>query len=229
MCYRAGRAIARTPRPIARLHEYASSCLCPRVRLCSCLQATALGLRSGRVTAHRDRESSYKLKQIGILWHDLGTPLVMARKGKEVVSTATSSRGRRNANSNCGREADFPNEHYESLANFEWAKKLEGMGIIHEHIIHFPDGDDDFMADRIQELDDIGRHLYIPYDLPPVGEDDIFKKTVTIYNEGNLDMGGVLEVIKREGITWANNPAYNFVIFSFLALSLATSAPILTC
>ncbi|MED6210772.1 hypothetical protein PIB30_067240 [Stylosanthes scabra] len=55
--------------------------------------------------------------------------------------------------------------------------------------------------------DDIGRHLYIPYELPLAGEDDIFKMTLKAYNDGELNMDGVFEVIGRAETNWANDPA----------------------
>ncbi|MED6222430.1 hypothetical protein PIB30_064346 [Stylosanthes scabra] len=67
------------------------------------------------------------------------------------------------------------------------------------------------MAKRIQELGwGFMYNAFIPINLtvvPPAGEDDIFKTTVIAYNEGNLNMSGVLKVFEREGITWANDPA----------------------
>ncbi|MED6207413.1 hypothetical protein PIB30_035617 [Stylosanthes scabra] len=154
----------------------------------------------------------------------------MARKGKEIAATSTPSRACKTKKSSRGRENEYPEERFDSRDHYERSRTLEGRGITHERIINFSDGDEDFMADRVQGLgwgfmyngfipinlrgkkihfseNAIGRHLHIPYELPPVGEDNIFKKTVTVYNEGNLDMSGVLEVIGREGITWANDPA----------------------
>ncbi|MED6116036.1 hypothetical protein PIB30_096403 [Stylosanthes scabra] len=146
----------------------------------------------------------------------------MARKGKGAASAATPSKGRRTMNSNRGREAYFPNERYESLANAERARTLGNWGITHERIIHFPEGDEDFMVDRIQGLGwgfmysafipinlTVVREFYYNFSAP--SEDDIFKKTVTTYNAGNLDMGGVFEVIGREGTTWANDPAITVI------------------
>ncbi|MED6171738.1 hypothetical protein PIB30_043617 [Stylosanthes scabra] len=77
---------------------------------------------------------------------------LMAHKIKEVASAATPSRGRRTVNSNHGRESDFPNEWYETLAHYERGKVLEGRGIIHERMIRFEEEEPDFMYDRISEL-----------------------------------------------------------------------------
>ncbi|MED6191362.1 hypothetical protein PIB30_115717, partial [Stylosanthes scabra] len=71
----------------------------------------------------------------------------MGQKGKEAASAATPSKGRKTANSNHGRESKFPNERYESLANAERARTLGNQDITRERIIHFPNGDEDFMAD----------------------------------------------------------------------------------
>ncbi|MED6184536.1 hypothetical protein PIB30_048302 [Stylosanthes scabra] len=50
--------------------------------------------------------------------------------------------------------------------------------------------------------EDICNYLGISYELPPSGEDNIFKKIVTAEKEG---MGVVLQVISKEGVTWAND------------------------
>ncbi|MED6200043.1 hypothetical protein PIB30_081435 [Stylosanthes scabra] len=173
----------------------------------------------------------------------------MAHKRKEVASASIPSRTRKTRNSNRGKENEYPNERYESLANAERAKTLENRGITHERIISFSEGEPDFMHDRIEALawgfmynafilinlnivrefysnfsapsqihvflrgqgipfseEAIRRHLDIPYELPPLDEDDIFKKTVRDQKEGNLNMADVLQVIGKEGVTWANNP-----------------------
>ncbi|MED6140721.1 hypothetical protein PIB30_096209 [Stylosanthes scabra] len=43
--------------------------------------------------------------------------------------------------------------------------------------------------------EDIGRHLHIPYELPPAGEDDIFKMTVKAYNDDEINMDGVFKLL----------------------------------
>ncbi|MED6114819.1 hypothetical protein PIB30_084070, partial [Stylosanthes scabra] len=54
--------------------------------------------------------------------------------------------------------------------------------------------------------EDICRYLGIPYELPPLVEDDIFKRTVNDEKAGNLDMIAVLQVIGKERMNWANDP-----------------------
>ncbi|MED6127241.1 hypothetical protein PIB30_086123, partial [Stylosanthes scabra] len=59
--------------------------------------------------------------------------------------------------------------------------------------------------------DDIHHFLGIDIDLPPPGEDDMFKTRVTTKKNGELDMDLVYQVIGRPGTNWANNPADNTI------------------
>ncbi|MED6172855.1 hypothetical protein PIB30_053784 [Stylosanthes scabra] len=59
--------------------------------------------------------------------------------------------------------------------------------------------------------EDIRRYLGIPYKLPPLGKDDIFKRIVNDEKVGNLDMDVVIQVIEKEGMNWANNPEDNTI------------------
>ncbi|MED6225865.1 hypothetical protein PIB30_097774, partial [Stylosanthes scabra] len=54
---------------------------------------------------------------------------------------------------------------------------------------------------------DIHRFLGINIDLPPLGEDDMYKKTVEARKNGGLDLNSVYQVIESPGNNWANNPA----------------------
>ncbi|MED6197473.1 hypothetical protein PIB30_056780 [Stylosanthes scabra] len=55
--------------------------------------------------------------------------------------------------------------------------------------------------------DDICHFLGINIDLPPLGEDDMYKKMVEARKNGWLDLNLVYQVIGRPGNNWANNPA----------------------
>ncbi|MED6210426.1 hypothetical protein PIB30_064010 [Stylosanthes scabra] len=59
--------------------------------------------------------------------------------------------------------------------------------------------------------DDIRRFLGIDFDLPPLGEDDMFKTRVAARKNGELDTDLVYQVIRRSGTNWAHNPADNTV------------------
>ncbi|MED6176453.1 hypothetical protein PIB30_088348 [Stylosanthes scabra] len=59
--------------------------------------------------------------------------------------------------------------------------------------------------------DDIRRYLGITIDLPPLGEDNMFKAIVANRKRGELDMDLVFHVIGRQGTNWANNPADNTI------------------
>ncbi|MED6163317.1 hypothetical protein PIB30_078699 [Stylosanthes scabra] len=59
--------------------------------------------------------------------------------------------------------------------------------------------------------DDIRRYLGINIDHPPLGEDDMFKASVANRKRGELDMDLVFQVIGRQGMNWASNPADNTI------------------
>ncbi|MED6189836.1 hypothetical protein PIB30_099929, partial [Stylosanthes scabra] len=134
-------------------------------------------------------------------------------------------------------------------------KTMEKRGIMHERIIRFPDGEPDFMHDRVEGLgwgfmynafpsinitmvqefcenfsanhqshvflrgkqipfseEDIRRNLGIHIELPPLGENDDFKKTMEAEKQNELDMDMVFHVIERQGTNWANNLADNTIL-----------------
>ncbi|MED6147457.1 hypothetical protein PIB30_044213 [Stylosanthes scabra] len=76
----------------------------------------------------------------------------MVGKGKEVAFASTPSRTCTTRNSNRGRENEYPDERYKSLANAKRAKTLENQGNTHERIISFSEGEPDFMHYRIEGL-----------------------------------------------------------------------------
>ncbi|MED6175536.1 hypothetical protein PIB30_079300 [Stylosanthes scabra] len=59
--------------------------------------------------------------------------------------------------------------------------------------------------------DDIRRYLGITVDLPPLGEDNMYKATVANRKRSKLNMDLVFQAIKRQGTNWANNPADNTI------------------
>ncbi|MED6139264.1 hypothetical protein PIB30_082205, partial [Stylosanthes scabra] len=171
---------------------------------------------------------------------------------KEVASASTPSRNCTTKNSNRGKDDGFPTERFESKIHYDNWKTMENRGIIHEHIIRFPDRESDFMDDRVEvhswrfmynafppinvtmvrefcgnfsvnhqthvflrgkripfSEDDVRHHLGIHIDLPPLGENDDFKKIVGTKKQNGLDMDMVFHVIGRQGTNWANNPTDN--------------------
>ncbi|MED6127305.1 hypothetical protein PIB30_086851 [Stylosanthes scabra] len=59
--------------------------------------------------------------------------------------------------------------------------------------------------------DDIRRFLGINIDLPPPGEDNMYKMRVAARKNGGLDMDLVYQVIGRPWNNWANNPTDNIL------------------
>ncbi|MED6188671.1 hypothetical protein PIB30_088053 [Stylosanthes scabra] len=59
--------------------------------------------------------------------------------------------------------------------------------------------------------DDIRHFLGIDIDLPPPGENDMFKDRVAARKNGKLDMDLVYQVIGRPRTNWGNNPADNTI------------------
>ncbi|MED6219646.1 hypothetical protein PIB30_037712 [Stylosanthes scabra] len=150
----------------------------------------------------------------------------MSRKGKQATSLSTPSRVRSTRNSNRGREGGFLVDRFDSQIHHERWKTLEGRGITHECIIHFPVGESNFMQDRIEGLGwefmyngfppinmtmDICHYLGITYELSPLGEDDVFKATVANKKADNLDINEVFQVVGKEGTNWADNPTNNTI------------------
>ncbi|MED6172091.1 hypothetical protein PIB30_046906 [Stylosanthes scabra] len=136
----------------------------------------------------------------------------MASKGKGVASTSTPSRSRTTKNSNQGRDESFPTERFDSQIHYDRWKTMERRGITHEQIIRFLDGEPDFLHERVEGIgrwipfseDDIRRFLGIDIDLPPPGEDDMYKMRVPARENDELDMDLVYQVIGRPGNNWAN-------------------------
>ncbi|MED6163970.1 hypothetical protein PIB30_085114 [Stylosanthes scabra] len=162
----------------------------------------------------------------------------MASKGKGVASASTSSRSYTTKNSNRGRDEGFPTKRFDSQMHYDRWKTIERRGITHEQVIRFPDGEPDFLHERVEGLgwgfmynafprsmlpwygsfaripffeDDIRHFLGIDIDLPPPGEDDMYKMRVVARKFGELDMDLVYQVIGRPGNNWANNPADNTI------------------
>ncbi|MED6140362.1 hypothetical protein PIB30_092424, partial [Stylosanthes scabra] len=173
----------------------------------------------------------------------------MASKGKGIASASTPSRSRTTKNSNRGRDDNFLTKRFDSQIHYDRWKTMERRGITHERIIRFPDGELDFLHERVEGLgwgfmynafppinvtkvrefcsnfsaahqihvflrgrripfykDDIRHFLGIDIDLPPLGEDDMYKKTVEARKNGGLDLNSVYQVIGRPGNNWENNP-----------------------
>ncbi|MED6163063.1 hypothetical protein PIB30_076364 [Stylosanthes scabra] len=59
--------------------------------------------------------------------------------------------------------------------------------------------------------EDICHHLGIEIELPPLGENDMFKATMVGEKRGELDMDLVFQVIGRQQTNWANNSADNTI------------------
>ncbi|MED6148857.1 hypothetical protein PIB30_057036 [Stylosanthes scabra] len=148
--------------------------------------------------------------------------LKMACKGKEVASASTPSRSHTTKISNRGRDDGFPTEQFDSQIHYEQWKTMEHRGITHERIIRFPDRGawlrefcSNFSADHQAHVFLRGRR--IPFseddiDLPPPGEDNMFKARVVARKNGVLDMDLVYQVIGRLGTNSANNPADHIIL-----------------
>ncbi|MED6177113.1 hypothetical protein PIB30_094831 [Stylosanthes scabra] len=213
MCHRTGRAVPWTPRAIARLHESASGCLCQvrtTARLKECFKTPIL------TTLSQLSQLSKHSKTL-ILPHNTSPNSILygsQRKGSHFRSYSIKGKQNREL------ESCFPDSEEDFMA-----KRIQGLGwgfmysafipinvtVIREFYPNFSAPSQPHVFLRGKRIpffeDDIGRHLRIPYELPPAGEDDIFKNIVTTYNEGNLNMDGVFEVIGKERTTWANDPA----------------------
>ncbi|MED6211454.1 hypothetical protein PIB30_073784 [Stylosanthes scabra] len=121
----------------------------------------------------------------------------MVRKGKEVAFASTTLRARSTRNSNRGREGE---SHMSTLSVFQGRNR--------SCMIELKNSTHVFLRGQWISFseEDICRYLGIPYELPPLGEDDIYKKTVNEEKAGNLDMIAVFQVIGKEGMNWANDP-----------------------
>ncbi|MED6162444.1 hypothetical protein PIB30_070501 [Stylosanthes scabra] len=89
------------------------------------------------------------------------------------------------------------------------------LNIVREFYGNFSDDNQTHLFLRGQRIrfseEDICRYLGIPYELPPLGKDDIFKATVQDEKSGNLNMDAVIQLIRKEGMNWANNPEDNTI------------------
>ncbi|MED6160580.1 hypothetical protein PIB30_052739 [Stylosanthes scabra] len=147
--------------------------------------------------------------------------IVRIEQRKRGCSASTPSRSRTTKNSNRGRDEGFPTERFDSQIHYDRWKTMEHRGITHKRIIHFPDGEPDFLHKRVEGLgwgfmykafppinvtmvrefcsnfsaanqthiflrerripfseDDVCRFLGINIDLPPLGENDMYNKTM---------------------------------------------------
>ncbi|MED6116065.1 hypothetical protein PIB30_096587, partial [Stylosanthes scabra] len=75
--------------------------------------------------------------------------------------------------------------------------------------------------------DEIRYFLGIDIDLPPSGEDDMFKARVAARKNGELDMDLVYQVIGRLGTNWANNPADNTIPDKKIDNAILNAKPLL--
>ncbi|MED6201559.1 hypothetical protein PIB30_096223 [Stylosanthes scabra] len=76
----------------------------------------------------------------------------MARKGKEAAARSTPSRSRPTKNSSRGRDDGFPADRFDSQIYYGRWKTMENQGYTHERIIRLPEGEPDFLHDRIEGL-----------------------------------------------------------------------------
>ncbi|MED6114616.1 hypothetical protein PIB30_079052 [Stylosanthes scabra] len=115
------------------------------------------------------------------------------------------------------RESNFMHDRVEGLG---WGFMYNAFALINVTMVRKFCGN--FFADHQTHVflwgkwipfseDDICRHLGIHTDLPPLGENDNFKKIVDIEKQNGLDMDMVFHVIGRQGTNWANNPADNTI------------------